>query len=117
MPAGDTEEELTAAIDEVRRLIGFYGSTPAYRPVLEVHGRGELQTRLHELSKRGEWDTMREAIPDEVVDTFAVVGTPEEVVEELLRRYGEIATRISIPTPDGAEPERWHALFERPRAG
>ena len=37
----------------VRKQIAFYGSTPAYRKVLELHGWGDLHTELHRLSGRG----------------------------------------------------------------
>ena len=114
---GDTEEELTAAIQVVKTQIGFYGSTPAYKPVLELHGWGDLHTALNELSKRGGWDEMAGLIPDEVVAAFAVVGTPEEAVDELLHRYGDVATRISIPMPADIDPDRWSAVLERLRTG
>src|SRR3954447_12687247 len=111
--AADTEEELAAGIEMVRGQIGFYGSTPAYRPVLETHGWGELQDELNALTKRGAWDQVAGVIDDEVLHAFAVVGTPEEAIEEVRRRYGDVATRISINIPDGADPDRWGALFER----
>ena len=57
-----------------RKQIAFYGSTPAYRPVLELHGWGDLQTELNTLSKQGEWDEMGRRIDDEVLDAFAVQG-------------------------------------------
>ncbi len=41
-----------------RQLLAFYGSTPAYRPVLDVHGWGDLQPELNALSKQGRWAEM-----------------------------------------------------------
>lgn len=79
---------------EVKRQIAFYGSTPAYRKVLDLHGWGELHEELHRMSRRGLWDDMTASIPDDVVHAFAVVGTPDEVDAELDRRYGDHATRI-----------------------
>lgn len=117
LAVGDTEEELTASIARAKERIAFYGSTPAYRPVLELHGWGDLQTDLNALSKRGEWATMNDLVPDEVLHEIAVVGAPEEVVDELLRRYGDVAARVPVPLPDGADPDRWRALFDRLRAG
>jgi probable F420-dependent oxidoreductase len=113
--AADTEEERRAGVAAVRSQIGFYGSTPAYRPVLEVHGWGELQDELNALTKRGAWDEVADAIDDEVLETFAVIGTPEEAVEEVRRRYGDVATRFTLTIPDGADQDRWAALFERLR--
>ncbi|GAA3398378.1 TIGR03617 family F420-dependent LLM class oxidoreductase [Cryptosporangium minutisporangium] len=85
---GRTEEELAAARG-VRGLLAFYGSTPAYRAVLDVEGWGDLQPELNARSKRGEWGQMAELVTDEMVDTLAVCGTPDEVAAEIVARYGE----------------------------
>jgi hypothetical protein len=63
--------------------IAFYGSTPAYRGVLDVHGWGGLQDELNTLSKQGKWVEMGNLIDDEILNTFAVVGEPESVAPEL----------------------------------
>ena len=52
----------------VRQQIAFYGSTPAYRGVLELHGWGDLQTELNALSKQGEWVEMGELIDDDMLE-------------------------------------------------
>ena len=64
-----------ADVEAVRRQISFYGSTPAYRPVLELHGWGDLQTELNTLSKQGRWDDMVGLVDDEVLHAMCVVGT------------------------------------------
>jgi probable F420-dependent oxidoreductase len=84
---GRTDEELEAARG-VRFLLAFYGSTPAYRPVLEVEGWEALQPELNALSKQGRWNDMTALITDDVVDTLAVHGTPDEVATEIAHRYG-----------------------------
>src|SRR5580692_2093551 len=71
---GVDEAGRAAADKAVRQQIAFYGSTPAYRPVLELHGWGDLQTELNTLSKRGEWAEMGRRIDDEILDAFAVRG-------------------------------------------
>ncbi len=109
--ARDSEAEIADGMQAVRQQIAFYGSTPAYRQVLDLHGWGELHERLNTMAARGEWDRMAEAIDDEVLHAFAIVGTPEEAVAECRRRYGGVATRIAFPIPDDADPERWHAVF------
>ena len=114
--AGDSQAELDAAALAVKQQIAFYGSTPAYRPVLELHGWGDLQGQLNAIAGRGEWDRLAGAIDDDVLRTFAVVGTPEQAVAEIKRRYGDIATRITITVPEGADPERWSELFQSLRA-
>ena len=106
-----SEQEILAGVEVARQQIGFYGSTPAYRPVLDVHGWGALQDELNELTKRGEWDRLSSVIDDEVLNTFAVIGNPEEAAEELRRRYGDIATRLALPVPEGADPQRWAPIL------
>jgi probable F420-dependent oxidoreductase len=104
---GNNEEEMAAAVAGTRQQIAFYGSTPAYRGVLEVHGWGELQDELNRLSKQGEWVQMGSLITDEILETFAVVGQPEQVAPELHRRYGDVIERISFYAPYKSNPERW----------
>lgn len=102
-----TEEESEAA----RRRIAFYGSTPGYRRVLELHGWGELFERLHALSRSGGWDEMPALVDDEVLDTFTVRGADgDEVAAELVRRYGGLATRVNLHVGRKADPERWAGL-------
>lgn len=86
-----------AGVADVRRQIAFYGSTPAYRKVLDLHGWGELHEELHRMSRRQLWDDMAATITDEVLDAFAVVGTPAAAKAELIRRYGDVITRIAAP--------------------
>jgi probable F420-dependent oxidoreductase len=93
-----TEEELGAARTAVRGLIAFYGSTPAYRGVLDVHGWGDLHEELRSLTREGRWGDLPAAVPDEVVDTVALVGSPAYVAEGLERRFAR-CSRIALSTP------------------
>ena len=65
----------------VRRQIAFYGSTPAYTGVFELHGWDDLHPKLNAMSKQGKWEEMGTAITDEVLDAFAVVAAPDKVAE------------------------------------
>jgi probable F420-dependent oxidoreductase len=109
---GNNEAEMAAAAKGTRQQIAFYGSTPAYRGVLEAHGWGALQDDLNKLSKQGAWEEMGNLIDDEILNTFAVVGTPEEVAPELLRRYGDVIARISFYAPYKTDPERWSGVLQ-----
>ena len=95
---GRDDRELEAS-RAVRSLLAFYGSTPAYRPVLEVEGWGDLQPELNRLSKQGDWTTMGTLITDEMVDTIAVHGTPDQVAAEIVRRYGLYSNRACAYFP------------------
>ncbi len=110
--ARDSAEEIEEGVAFVKQQIAFYGSTPAYRPVLELHGWGDLQDELKAMTKRGEWDRMGELIDEEILHTFAVVGTPEEALAEVGKRYGDIATRITLALPAERDEGRWRRLFD-----
>ena len=74
------------AHEATRRLLAFYGSTPAYRPVLDIHGWGDLQPELHALSKQGRWAEMGGLITDEVLHTIAACGTPAQIAAHIRAR-------------------------------
>jgi probable F420-dependent oxidoreductase len=109
---GSDESQLKAAADGTRQQIAFYGSTPAYRAVLDVHGWGGLQDELNTLSKQGKWVEMGGLIDDEILNTFAVVGGPESIAPELHRRYGDVIQRISFYAPYASDPARWSKVLE-----
>ena len=96
---GESEQELVRAIGAVRQQIAFYGATPAYAPVLELHGWRDLHDELHRLSLLGEWTAMTTLIDADVLDAFAIVGTPEEAGSMIVRRYGELVDRFTLYTP------------------
>jgi probable F420-dependent oxidoreductase len=91
---GVDEEAMTNSMAVHRKQIAFYGSTPAYRPVLEMHGWGDLQTELNILSKRGEWDAMGDRITDEILQEFAIVAEPKDVPRLVKKRCGDILDRF-----------------------
>ncbi|BBY17060.1 LLM class F420-dependent oxidoreductase [Mycolicibacterium litorale] len=82
-----------------RQLLAFYGSTPAYRPVLDLHGWGDLQPELHAMSKHGRWQEMAKLIPDEVLHTIAACGTPAEIAAHIRDRVDGVADRICLYQP------------------
>ncbi|MCZ4557707.1 putative F420-dependent oxidoreductase [Rhodococcus sp. PvR044] len=96
---GRTPDELDAAARGVRRLLAFYGSTPAYRPVLEVEGWADVQPELNVLSKRGEVAAMTELIDTTMMTTLAVHGTPEQCAAEIVARFGDHADRVCCYFP------------------
>ena len=104
---GDDEGQRKSADDFVRNQIAFYGSTPAYRPVLELHGWGDLQTELNTLSKQGEWVQMAALIDDDMLNTFAIVAdSPAEIAPALLERYGGVIDRVSFYSSWNPNPEQ-----------
>ncbi len=92
----DTDAQLAKVRSSMRRTLAYYASTPAYRPVLELHGWGELQTDLYACSKRGGWDEMAALVDDEILDTLTIVATPTTLAPEIEARYGGLVDRITM---------------------
>jgi alkanesulfonate monooxygenase SsuD/methylene tetrahydromethanopterin reductase-like flavin-dependent oxidoreductase (luciferase family) len=82
-----------------RRLLAFYGSTPAYRPVLDLHGWGDLQPELNAMSKQGRWEEMVRLIDDDVLHTIAACGTPSQIAAQIRDRVDGVSDRICIYQP------------------
>jgi len=95
---GVDDEAVANMFEWVRMRIGFYGSTPAYWPVLETHGLEDLGHKLNALSKQGEWDAMTAQIPDDLVYKFAAVGRFDEIANKIDQRYGGISDAIAGTT-------------------
>jgi len=92
---GSNDEEIERARQKARGQIAFYGSTPAYRIMLDLHGWGALQPELNRMSKQGQWFEMMALITDEMVDTIGVSGTPS-AVGAALRARNDFADRTSL---------------------
>jgi probable F420-dependent oxidoreductase len=86
--SGTDEESFQQNKQAVKTQLAFYGSTPAYKPVLDLHGWGDLQGRLNTLSKEGKWVEMGELIDDDILNTFAVVcENPGDIAANIKERY------------------------------
>jgi len=92
---GTDERTFAQARETVTRQIGFYGSTPAYKGVLDSIGAGELQPVLNTMSKEGKWKEMGEIITDDILQQFAVVAEPKDVAAKMKQRYGDLIDRTS----------------------
>lgn len=112
LAVGETEEELATARNGARAQISFYGSTPAYRPVLESIGRGDLQDELKAMSKQGKWLEMAGLIDDELLDRIAIVGRGDEIADKLRARCGDFAARVSLMAPFAPDANLWAEIVK-----
>ena len=103
---GDTDEEIERGRGLMRPRLAFYGSTPAYKVILDVHGWGDLQPELNRLSKTGDWGAMSKLITDEMVDAFSVQGTPDTIGPIVRERYGDLVQRVSFDTSSKLTPDQ-----------
>ncbi len=107
---GHDEQSMAVRAKAVREQIAFYASTPAYRPVLELHGWGDLQPELNTLSKRGEWVQMGELIDDDILNAFAVVCPLDKVAGEVRNRFEDVVDRFSFYAPYQVEAGMWNEV-------
>ena len=101
---GPDRESVRAQAEWVRRRVGWYASTPAYRVVLEPHGLEDLGKKLSEMARRQEFDAMAALIPDDVLNLFAAIGTYDEIAERIADRFGGLVDTVGIPFPADADP-------------
>lgn len=114
---GQNEEDMAAAEAATKQQIAFYGSTPAYKGVLELHGWEGMQEELNTLSKQGKWVEMGNLIDDDILNTFAVVAEPDKVAAELNTRYGDVVSRLSFYAPGQSDAAQWRGVMDQLRAG
>ena len=96
---GRTDAEMATAEAGVRALLAFYGSTPTYRPLMELEGLLDLHLELNRLARDGRWSDMAGRIDDTVLDTFAVRALPANVAKGIADRYGDLADRVNLYLP------------------
>ncbi|NOX52278.1 MAG: TIGR03617 family F420-dependent LLM class oxidoreductase [Gammaproteobacteria bacterium] len=113
---GRTEEEFEVSKKAVKERIAFYGSTPAYKGVLESIGCGDLQGDLNAMSKQGRWKEMGELITDEMLNEFGVMGEPQDIAPQMLERYGSFVDRTSASF-SVADDEEHGKIIQALRAG
>jgi probable F420-dependent oxidoreductase len=90
------DEERAHLLALFRRQVAFYGSTPAYRGVLDSIGASDLHARLHELSREQRWQEMDALVSDETVEELALIDEPLPLAHKLRQRYGGILTQLSL---------------------
>jgi probable F420-dependent oxidoreductase len=107
---GATDEDLDAAVTAVRAQIAFYASTPAYRVVLDVHGWGDLQPQLRDLTRQGDWPGMAALVSDDLLHAVAVVAAPDEVGQAVRERFGSHLDRVALNAPYASDPDIWKQI-------
>ena len=112
----NTDEEHDVAMRSVKDQLAFYGSTPAYAPVLDAHGLTDLHRDLNQMSKRGEWAAMAALIPDDFVEEIAVVGPRAEIGAKLSTRAAGITNRVSLVNNRNPDPAHFADIVADLRA-
>ncbi|MBM4439043.1 MAG: TIGR03617 family F420-dependent LLM class oxidoreductase [Candidatus Rokubacteria bacterium] len=102
---GPDEAAVAKMVEWVRYRVAFYGSTPAYWPVLEAHGLHDLGRKLNAMSKAAQWDAMAAEISDDVVRLFAAIGTYRELATAVAQRFGGVADAVAVSGGYGLHQE------------
>jgi alkanesulfonate monooxygenase SsuD/methylene tetrahydromethanopterin reductase-like flavin-dependent oxidoreductase (luciferase family) len=119
---GDSEEERAEWRQRARFQIAFYGSTPAYAGVFELHGWHGVSQRLAELQRAGDIAGMAATITDEMLEVYAITATWDEMPGRIVEKYRDVADRIILcfateAWEKGAQHlERWQEMIARTRA-
>jgi probable F420-dependent oxidoreductase len=102
---GPDDATVAKMVEWVRYRVAFYASTPAYWPVLEVHGLHDLGRKLNVMSKAGQWDRMAAEISDDVVRLFAAIGTYRDIARAIEERFGGVVDAVSLSGGYGMHQE------------
>jgi probable F420-dependent oxidoreductase len=109
---GETPDELNAAVARARARIAFYGSTPTYKPLLDIIGYGDVADRLRRLVAERRMDEIPGQVPDAVLDAIVVRGSYEEIGYALRARYGGLLDRVASYWPFTPEDQSgWARLI------
>jgi probable F420-dependent oxidoreductase len=96
---GESEAECAPQRAAVKQQIAFYASTRTYEPVLAAHGWQDLVPQLHRKSVEGDWKGMADLITDEMLEIYAVTGTPDTIAARLQERYAGLLDRTAFYQP------------------
>jgi probable F420-dependent oxidoreductase len=106
---GANVQEIENSKAPIKQQIAFYGSTPTYQKVLELHGWGEIAVELNNLSRQGRWIDMANLISDDMLHEFAVVAHHDQLARRVRDRYEGLLDRISyyFPFEPGISEALW----------
>ena len=102
---GRDEDEMARSREAVRAQLAFYGTTPAYLPVFALHGYGDLHPELKAMAKQGRWAEMPALIDDDLIETIAVVGEPDQIAARVRARLDGISDHVSLVNNRAPDPQ------------
>lgn len=119
LATAETPERLAPRVRDIRARVAFYASTPAYRPAFDIFGLQDLTRKLSVLAREQRWEEMPGYISDEVMNTFAVVGTHDEIADKLVERYAGVLDQVgfSIAVENEKDAEKLERMIQRIQAG
>jgi probable F420-dependent oxidoreductase len=94
------------AIADARATVAFYAGMEQYERYFAAHGFGAQARAAFDAARRGDMAAMTAAIPDEMVTTFAIAGTPDEVRERVDRMWRFADSLTLAPPAVGVDPAK-----------
>jgi probable F420-dependent oxidoreductase len=86
------------AIDDMRGTVAFYSSVAQYRKYYAAHGFAAQASAVVEAASRKDTAAMLKAVPDEMVTTFAIAGTPDDARERVAQMW-QYADSMTLSPP------------------
>lgn len=105
LATGPDDASVAAMRELIRYRVAFYASTPAYLPVLEVHGWQDLGEKLRQMTLRGKWQEMPNEVSDDVLDVFCVTATYRDLAPLVATRFGSVTDSIELAHAPGVPIE------------
>ena len=93
------DEDRDAARDAARAIIAFNSTVKTYEVVHRLHGFEPHVERIREAWRGGDFAGMAKAVPDEMLDTIALAGTPDEVRDRFASRWTGVYERTLLWSP------------------
>jgi alkanesulfonate monooxygenase SsuD/methylene tetrahydromethanopterin reductase-like flavin-dependent oxidoreductase (luciferase family) len=82
----------------MRGTVAFYSSIAQYQKYYAAHGFGAQADAVIEAAARKDTAAMLKAVPDEMVTTFAIAGTPDDVRERVSKMW-QYADSMTLSPP------------------
>ncbi len=79
--------------------VAFYATVNTYEPLFQAHGFQAQAEEIRQALLRDDATTMVEAVSEEMVDAFALAGTPDEVRGKLAL-YAQLADSLCLVPPE-----------------
>lgn len=103
---------ITAAVDAdasaarrwARHHIAFYSVIPYFDVMFELHRFQREAAAIREAAARGDPDGMIDAVSEEMIDTFAIAGTPDQCRRQL-EAWGALDLAVLFPPTFQLEPD------------
>lgn len=97
---GRDEATVQAQREARRQLLAFLYSTPQYWPSLDLFGWGDRGRDLRQLTRENRWEDLPKVLDDEMLDTFVISGTYDELPRILRDTYEGLVDAVLFPMPE-----------------